>query len=420
MKTIIKQDPANEKDIFQFANSYRSKTLLEKSIGFSDMLRRLEENNQLTYRRMILSSTGRTVLIFDKKLQKERELLMFASNNYLGFATHPYIKEKVITAINKYGIGVGGPPLLNGYTILMNELEERISKLKKKEDTIIFSSGYSANVGLVSALSSNRNIFVLDKLSHASMYDGLKMNKATYKTFKHNDIVHLEKILSKLNRNNFDEVFVCIEGVYSMDGDLAPLPQILDLCRKYGAISVLDDAHGTGVLGDHGGGTAEFLKVEDKVDISMGTFSKAFALTGGFLSGDKALIDYIRYFSKPYVFSAALPPITLATLIAGLDLIEKEPWLRKRVLDNTRYAASKLDKFEFTAQPQAAIISIRVPKWINIRTANAKLDSMGIFLNAIEYPAVPINDQRFRISITAEHTEEDIDHLVTCLEEVMQ
>ena len=418
MKNLLKQTLEDRNDLYHFAKANRNKSLQEKSSNFNTMLRTLEAKKQFTYRRMIVSTTGRTVSVFDKDLNKQREMLMFASNNYLGFANHPYIKEKIVTVLNKYGIGVGGPPLLNGYTLLMKELEHRLSSLKKKEDAIIFPSGYMANLGLVSAISSSQNNFVLDKFSHASLYDGIKLNNANHNTFNHNDSESLEKVLLKLEPRNYSETFVCVEGVYSMDGDLAKLPEIVDKCKKHKATLILDDAHGTGVLGENGGGTAEYFQLQKEIDISMGTFSKVFALTGGFLSADKDLIEYIRYFSRPYVFSAALPPITLAAVLAGLDLIQSEPWRRQKVLENTRYALNKLSNFEFTANPEAAIISVKVPNWINIRIANVQLDKMGIFINSIEFPAVPKDDQRFRISISAEHTFQDIDKLVSCLEEV--
>ncbi|TWO33266.1 pyridoxal phosphate-dependent aminotransferase family protein [Seonamhaeicola sediminis] len=420
MRNLLKQTPEEKNDLYHFEKANRNNSLKDKSFNFNVMLNSLEANKQFTYRRIIVSATGRTVLVFDKELNKERKMLMFASNNYLGFANHPYIQEKIGIVLKKYGTGVGGPPLLNGYTSLMKELEERLSTLKKKEGTLIFPSGYMANLGLVSAISTKQNNFVLDKYSHASLYDGIKLNNANLITFKHNNLESLQDVLIKLESKNYKETFVCVEGVYSMDGDLAELPQIVNKCKKYGAALILDDAHGTGILGENGGGTAEYFKLEKEIDISMGTFSKVFALTGGFLSANRDLIDYIRYYSRPYVFSAALPPITIASVLAGLDLIENEPWRRKKVLENTRYTIEKLQKFELTAEPKAAIISVRVPEWINIRKANVQLDKMGVFLNAIEFPAVSQNDQRFRISISAEHTLQDIDKLVSCLEKVWQ
>ncbi|RED50147.1 aminotransferase class I/II-fold pyridoxal phosphate-dependent enzyme [Seonamhaeicola aphaedonensis] len=418
MRNLLNELTAEKNDLYHFEKANRNKSLKDKSSCFNAMLNRLEVNREFTYRRMIVSATGRTVSVFDNALKKEREMLMFASNNYLGFANHPYIKEKIDAVIQKFGIGIGGPPLLNGYTLLMNELEDRLSSLKKKEDTLIFPSGYMANLGLASAISNTQNNFVLDKYSHASLYDGIKLNNANFKTFRHNDIGSLEKVLVELDQKKYKETFVCVEGVYSMDGDLAKLPKIAEVCKKLGVLLILDDAHGTGVLGDKGGGTAEHFQLEKDVDISMGTFSKAFALTGGFLSADKDIIEYFRYYSRPYVFSAALPPVTIVSVLAGLDLLEHEPWRRKKVLENTKYAVSKLRGFELTAEPEAAIISVKVPTWINIRNANMQLDKMGIFINSIEFPAVSQNDQRFRISISAEHNQQDIDKLVDCLEEV--
>lgn len=407
-------------DLQRFSKLFKCSSLKDRIKGINFILKELKASNQLTYRRVIKSPTGRTVFVQGKNKHELREMLMFASNNYLGFANHPYIAERVACEMKKYGVGLGGPPLLNGYTILTQELEERISSLKKKEDTLIFSSGYGANLGLVSSLSTAKNIFVGDKYSHASFYDGLKINNSKYHIFNHNDMVHLDHILTKRVTNKTEETFVCTEGVFSMDGDLAPIPEIVALSKKHKAITILDDAHGTGLLGENGAGTLEHFNLEQEVDIIMGTFSKVFAQTGGFVSADKEVINYIRYFSNPYIFSAALPPITLVALLAGLDLIEKEPWRRTQVLENAKYAASKLSNFELSAIPGAAIISILVPEWMNIRIANATLDARGIFLNAIEFPAVPKNKQRFRISMTAEHTIKDIDYLVECLEQVWE
>lgn len=417
MKILNKLPEFSERDLFHFTKNFKTSSLNERVTGFEKMLNYLSSINQLTYQRMILSSTGRTVMVKDNTSNEKRKMLLFASNNYLGFATHPYILEKVVKSIKEYGIGVGGPPLLNGYCKLMNELEDRLSSLKKKENTLIYSSGYSANLGMASSFTSKNNCFVVDKLSHASFFDGLSINNSNYRTFHHNDIFHLDKVLSSVKKS-FDEIFICVEGVYSMDGDLAPLPEIINLSKKYSAVCIVDDAHGAGVLGKNGGGTTEHFHVEDEVDIVMGTFSKVFSVTGGFISGDKAYIDYLRYFSRSYMFSAALPPSTIAAVLAGLDIIEKEPWRREMLLNNTAYAISKLLKFELVTEPKSAIISIKIPKWMDIRAANSKLDKMGIFLNAIEYPAVPFDQQRFRISLTVDHTKEDIDKLVSCMEEV--
>jgi glycine C-acetyltransferase len=195
------------------------------------------------------------------------------------------------------------------------------------------------------------------------------------------------------------------------------LDKLVPIVKKYNAITMLDDAHGTGVLGKTGSGTAEHFGVEQQVDLSMGTFSKSFAVTGGFVAGSKDLVDYMRFFARSYMFSAALPPLTLAAVLAGIDVIENEPWLRLRLLENARYAVEKLRPFGLTTNPEAAIVALQVPEWMDMRKANYHIHERGIFLNAIEYPAVPEGSQRFRISLMAAHTKEDIDHLAEVMGE---
>ena len=212
--------------------------------------------------------------------------------------------------------------------------------------------------------------------------------------------------------------FVTVEGVYSMDGDLCPLPKVVHLCKKHDAVLVLDDAHGVGVMGENGAGTAEHFGLEDEVEIIMGTFSKALAMTGAYISASMEIIKLLRFVARPYVFSAALPPVALLAVHGALDIIEQEPERRERLRDNVRYLTRLLDKFKRAAKPGAAIVSILVPEWMNIRAANYAFHQKGIFLSAIEYPAVPEDAQRFRISVMANHTREDLERLATAFEEV--
>ena len=367
---------------------------------------------------MILSETDRQVIIKDPFTGEIRKMLMFASNNYLGFANHPYVKKKVKKAIDKFGVGIGGPPLLNGYSKLMHEVEERIAALKHKEAALIFPTGYSTNLGILTSLNHQEDIVLYDELSHASFLDGMRMAHIDGIPFEHNHIKHLEKILKKWKNTN-RTIFLGVEGVYSMDGDLSPLDKIIPLCKKNGIISILDDAHGTGVLGEHGAGTAEHFKCGEDIDISMGTFSKAFAVSGGFVAADKGVIDYMKYFSRSYMFSASLPPVTLAAISAGLDLIANHPELREKLRHNTMYAIDKLKDLEFCHKPEAAIISIKIPQHMHLRKLNCGLHEKGLFINAIEYPAVPKDQQRLRISIMANHTEKDLDFLAEQLHEAM-
>ncbi|RYZ24983.1 MAG: pyridoxal phosphate-dependent aminotransferase family protein, partial [Chitinophagaceae bacterium] len=338
-------------------------------------------------------------------------------NNYLGLANHPHVKARVKAAIDKYGIGVGGPPLLNGYNKLIEEAEERLAALKFQEDALLYSSGFMANLGVVSALTQPNDVILYDELSHASFFDGIKQTKAKAVQFAHNNLSNLEIILQ-----NFCDcsgtLFVCVEGVYSMDGNLAPLRQISQLCKTYGAILMVDDAHGTGVLGKGGSGTGSHFNCSQDIDLTMGTFSKVFAVCGAFLAGNKDLIHYLRFHSRQYIFSASIPPTVTAAVLGGLDVVEKEPWLRTTLLENAKYAIEKLSRFAFCAKPEAAIIALQLPDRMDIRKASLAFHQLNIFINPIEYPAVATNRQRFRISLMATHTKEDIDCLADAVEEV--
>jgi glycine C-acetyltransferase len=343
---------------------------------------------------------------------------MFGSNNYLGLANHPYIKEYVCRMIQKYGAGIGGPPLLNGYTALHHELEERLAHLKGAEDVLIFSSGYGANVGLVSALMNNEDLVVYDSYSHASFHDGIKMSGAQAVHFSHNDVDLLAQTLERTQSMNFKDRFVGVEGVYSMDGDVAPLDKIVPICKRNNAILIVDDAHGTGVMGKSGSGTAEHFGFENEIDITMGTFSKTFAVTGGFVAASKSIINYLRFFARSYMFSASLPPTVVASVLAALDVMEKEPELVNKLKENINYTTHCLTQLGFPANSLTPIFPLRVPVNMNIRNASFEFHQKGIFINSIEYPAVPKSQQRFRISIMATHTKEDIDRLMEAITEI--
>jgi glycine C-acetyltransferase len=379
---------------------------------FDQFVRNLQNTNQFNHMRCITSAADRQVEVFDKELNRNVQMLMFGSNNYLGLANHPYVKQKMEEAVRKFGAGVGGPPLLNGYTSLHRSLEERLANLKGKEDACIFSSGYAANVGLVTALMHSDDAVIYDAYSHASFCDGIRMSGVKSFRFAHNDVEQLRKKLSLATKDNNSQIFVGVEGVYSMDGDLAPLPEIIKLCREYNAVLLLDDAHGTGMAGKTGRGTAEHFDVENDVGVVLGTFSKSFASTGGFVASSKPIINYLRFFARSYMFSASLSPVVLAAVSACMDILEQDPELINRLRENITYAASEFNKQGFSVDPQSAIIPLIVPEWMNIRKAANKFYNMGIFMNSIEFPAVPVSQQRFRISLMASHTKADIDRLV--------
>lgn len=383
----------------------------QRAEAYARYLDEAHSARQDTYLREVVSPMDREVVVRDPFTKEVRYMLMFASNNYLGAANHPHVLEKIREGIAKYGAGLGGPPLLNGYSSLMRELEDRLSAQKGKEATMIFSSGYLANLALASALPVTRDRFYYDELHHASFHDGTRLGRAHFEAFPHNDTNALESLLRHDDELTNASTFVTVEGVYSMDGDLCPLPEITRLCKEHDALLVLDDAHGTGVIGENGAGTAEHFGMEDEVDIIMGTFSKAIAMTGAFISASKEIIKLLRFSARPYLFSAALPPVALLAVHGALDVIENEPERRERLRESVRYLVSLLEEFELAARPEAAIVSVMVPEWMNIRVANYIFHQQNIFLSAIEYPAVPENKQRFRVSVMVNHTRKDLERL---------
>jgi glycine C-acetyltransferase len=399
----------------------KSLDLLARNIKLADRLdsfKKMMSALQLTYKRVVLSAADREVTIKDPFTGDFRTMLMFASNNYLGLANHRYVKKRVLDAVGKFGCGIGGPPLLNGYIGLIEELEERLAAFKSQEAAIVFSSGFLANLGVISALTEHNDTIIYDELSHASFYDGIRLTRAKAIPFGHNNIQELTRLAEQYGNEAKGNVFVCTEGVYSMDGDIAPLDKIARICKRTDSILVVDDAHGTGVLGGNGSGTAAHFQCEDDIAVTMGTFSKVFATCGGFLTGSANLMEYLRYHARSYIFSASIPPPVAATVLAGLEVMEDEPWLRMQLLSNVKYAIEKLKPFGFYASPEAAIITLQLPANMDIRRAAYQFHLKNIFINPVEYPAVPTNKQRFRISIMATHTTEDIDRLAMATSEV--
>ncbi|MBK9571077.1 MAG: pyridoxal phosphate-dependent aminotransferase family protein [Chitinophagaceae bacterium] len=264
------------------------------------------------------------VVVKDPFTGELRNMLMFASNNYLGLANHPHVKYRVSKAIDEFGCGIGGPPLLNGYIKLIQETEERLAALKGKDAAILFSSGFMANLGVITALAEQNDVVLYDELSHASFHDGIRLTRATSVAFSHNNIEHLEKLLGEYHAINTPNIFVCAEGVYSMDGNIGRIDLMATLCKKLGPYS-LWMMHGTEFLGKNGSGTASLLGCSKNVDVNMGTFSKVFATCGGFIA---ALLSWwtICATMPGLYFSASIPPPVAATVLGGLDVMEKEPW----------------------------------------------------------------------------------------------
>ncbi|ARA93967.1 hypothetical protein AWN76_012920 [Rhodothermaceae bacterium RA] len=402
----------------------RDVLLRGRRVGFQERMGLLSDwwSGRINNRSIFVLRTATTMA--DREIQIEdpytgdlKPMLMFGSNNYLGLTSHPYVLERVKKAVDEYGAGVGGPPLLNGYTKLHQELEARLSALKDKEDTVIFQSGYGANVGALGSLPTRNDAIFYDLYSHASFIDGLQMTRAVSYKFAHNDVDELARLLEAHGTRGSGDAFVGVEGVYSMDGDVAPLDEITRLCKQHGAILLLDDAHGTGVMGPNGRGTPHHFGVERDVDVVMSTFSKAFGVVGGAISTSKPIADYLRFCARSYMFSSSIPPATVAAVLAGLDLLERDEGLVQRLWDNVDYTGRCLREIGFDIHPQTPIIPLLVPQTMHMRKATYFFHQSGIFLNPVEYPAVPIDKQRFRISLMATHTREDIDRLVEVVAE---
>lgn len=383
----------------------------ERTQAFSQPINDVLRGPRARYLRQIVSPMAPEVDVLDPVSGKIRRMLMFGSNNYLGLANHPYVCEKVDEAIKHYGSGLGCVPLLGGYMHLHRELEERLSDIKKCEDTLLFSSGYVANIALATTLLSKRDVIIADENVHASLRDGLHGRIPPIK-FRHNSFGALSHLLDEHEPNTSQDVFVAVEGVYSMTGDLAPLDAIVPLCKRKKAILIMDDAHGEGVMGSRGRGTGEHFGVDGHIDVVMGTFSKAFAQVGGYVSGSCDLVNYLRILGRPYVFSTSLPPAVIAAVLAGLDVLEHEPERVARLHSNMRYAHASLRAIGVHHQSLSALIPLMLPEGSDIVEMALAFQAEGIFVNPVEYPAVPLDGQRFRINIMADHTHSDIDRLV--------
>lgn len=399
-------------DLFSLKVAQRNHDFSTKINQFQGFIDELEKYRELSYFRIISSPMEQTVVVSCHG-ESKKEVLMFGSNNYLGFANDPYIKEQVKRSIDSHGVGLAGPPLLNGYSREHHLLEERLANLKNSEAALIFSSGYQTNLGLIGGLIGKNDRLFIDQLSHASTLDAINMADLVCKKFKHNSPIDLVERIQKDKQDG--QLFVGIEGLYSMDGDLCPLDQFVEVINKHSGICLLDDAHGTGLLGVQGKGAMELFDVPSSEILHIGTFSKSFAVNGGFIAGSKPLINYIRYHANSYLFSASLSLTSVAAVHAGLDLIENEPWRREKIKSLNTHAKEAFKEFEFVVEPASAIIAIKVPANVSIRKACTGLFDLGFFVNAVEYPAVKKGSERLRISLMVYHEKADIKQLADAI-----
>jgi 8-amino-7-oxononanoate synthase len=339
----------------------------------------------------------------------------FCSNDYLGLAQHPVLRQAMIQATREFGSGSGASRILAGTSKYHRQLEEAVARFKHMEEALIFTSGYVANLAVITALITKNDIIFCDELNHASLVDGARLTKAKLVVYKHQDMNSLEKGLSKsMSRGKLSgRGFIITDTVFSMDGDMAHLDDIVQLARKYGVYTIVDEAHGTGVLGPQGRGVAEHFGVEKKIDIIIGTFSKAVGSIGGFVTGSRKLMTYLRSKSRPFIFTTSLPPGVCAASCAGLRLIQTKPILRRQLWQNTQYIKGQLELKGFDLRNSASpIIPIIIGNARKTLSVAENLWREGIFTPAVRPPTVPPEQSRLRLTITNMHSKNDLDRLL--------
>jgi 8-amino-7-oxononanoate synthase len=364
-----------------------------------------KEAGYYPYFKAIQSGADVEVIIDGKKM------IMIGSNNYLGLTQDPRVKEAAIKAIEKYGSGCTGSRFLNGTLDIHEELEDKLAKFMKKEMCQIVSTGFQTNQAALSTIVSKNDTVVLDRNDHASIIDGCRLSFGNAIKYKHNDMEDLERVLN--NVKDTKSVLVVVDGVFSMEGDLADLPGIVKLKKKYGFRIMLDDAHGIGVLGKNGRGVAEHFGVEDDVDIIMGTFSKSFASLGGFLVGAEPVINYIKHIARALIFSASPPPANVATVLTALEILQKEPQRRTRLWEITRKMQSEYKKLGFNIGPtQTPIIPLIIGDDMKTLFFWKALFEKGLFSNPVIPPAVNPGGSLIRTSYMATHTDTELDKVL--------
>ncbi|MFZ0488482.1 MAG: aminotransferase class I/II-fold pyridoxal phosphate-dependent enzyme [Arenicellales bacterium] len=339
-----------------------------------------------------------------------RPMIMMSSNNYLGLTNHPKVKEAAIEAVRKFGTGCAGSRFLNGTLSIHEELEERLANFLQKDQAIVFPTGFQANLGAISALVGKNELIVIDKMNHASIFDGCRLSFGQIRKFKHNDMEDLERILQMNDGRN---ALVVVDGVFSMEGDIIDLPGLVRVCKAYGAGVMVDDAHGIGVLGANGRGTGEHFGLEGDVDLIMGTYSKSLATIGGCLAGDADIMDYLKHHARSLIFSASLPPAPVAAALTALTIIETEPERRENLWKNARYLSEGYKALGFDIGTSVTpIIPVMVGDEEKVLVMWRKLFDEGVFASPVLYPAVPQGMALIRTSCMATHSRDNLDKVL--------
>ena len=376
--------------------------ILQEKLSKYDAPQKVMQAGIYPYFREIESDQDTEVIINGKKV------LMFGSNSYLGLTNHPVIKEAAKKAIDKYGTGCAGSRFLNGTLDIHIQLEERLARLVGKEGALCYSTGFQVNLGVVSVLTGRRDYLLLDELDHSSIIEGSRLAFSKVMKYAHNDMKALEKKLKQCTHDSIK--LIVVDGIFSMEGDIVKLPEIVELAKKYNASIMVDDAHSIGVIGVNGSGTASHFGLTDQVDLIMGTFSKSLASLGGFIASDKDTINFIKHNSRSLIFSASMTPASAATVLAAIDIMESEPERIKHLWDMTKYALNGFKSAGFdTGKSESPIIPLFIRDDVKALKLTRMLLEDGVFVNPVVSPAVPKEDSLIRYSLMATHTKKQVD-----------
>jgi glycine C-acetyltransferase len=378
----------------------------------TDELNKLREQ-KTALRLRILEGEQRPVARFDG-----REVINLCSNNYLGLTTHPKLRQKALEALEKFGVGTGAVRTIAGTMSIHMELEEKIARFKNVEASVVFQSGFTANAGTVQAILTRDDVIISDELNHASIIDGCRLSRAEIKVFPHKDVEACEKILKEVAGRPCRKLLIT-DGVFSMDGDIAPLPALVELAETYGCIMMIDDAHASGVLGRNGRGTVDHFNLHGRVDIQVGTLSKAIGALGGYVCSTRDAIEFLYNRARPFLFSTSHPPSVTASCIAAFDVLQEEPHLIEKLWSNTRFFKDGLKKLGFnTGLSETPITPIMVGDAALAHEFSRQLFAEGVFAMGIGFPTVPVGKARLRTIVTATHTEQELTQALQILEAV--
>lgn len=347
-----------------------------------------------------------------------KNVINLSSNNYLGLANHPRLKKAALEAIEKWGVGAGAVRTIIGNMSIHEELEKRLAEFKHVEAVLVFQSGFTANAGAIPAVVDKGDIIISDELNHASIIDGCRLSRADIVRYKHSDMEDLERVINEV-KDNYNTKLIITDGVFSMDGDIAKLPEIVELAEKYGCLTYVDDAHASGVLGKSGRGSADHFGLHGRVDIQIGTLSKAIGVVGGYVAGRKNLIEWLNHRGRPFLFSTAAPPSVAAACLEAINILSESTELTDKLWENARYLKKGLNDLGFnTGKSETPITPVIAGEDKLAIELSKRLFEEGVFAQSIVFPTVPRGGARVRTIVTAAHTKEDLDEAIKAFEKV--